>query len=129
MDKTVKKTEDKAIANPIKDIRFSVIRVHNSANEAETLDGHKVYRKKWLYFDNRLVHCTEYDNHFIYDDPSGKPYRWHQMCSCGSPSVCVGYKAYVRDGSPTTASESTAPGEAFVCYIHAITGRHADGSQ
>jgi hypothetical protein len=130
MDKTVKKKVAKAtIENPIKDIRFSVIRKRNSANDAETLDGFHVVRADWILFDEKIVHCAPYDNHFLYEDPSGKPHRWHQMCTCGSPAVCVGYKAYERDGSVTTSSESSAPGEMFVCYIHATTGRHADGSQ
>lgn len=130
MDKTVKKKVAKAtIENPIKDIRFSVIRKRNSANDAETLDGFHVDRADWILFDGKIVHCAPYDNHFLYEDPSGKPHRWHQMCTCGSPAVCVGYKAYERDGSVTTSSESSAPGEMFVCYIHATTGRHADGSQ
>jgi hypothetical protein len=130
MDKTVKKKVAKAtIENPIKDIRFSVIRKRNSANDAETLDGFHVDRADWILFDEKIVHCAPYDNHFLYEDPSGKPHRWHQMCTCGSPAVCVGYKAYERDGSVTTSSESSAPGEMFVCYIHATTGRHADGSQ
>ena len=114
--------------NPIKDIRFSVIRKHNSANEAETLDGYKVKREKFLFFDDRLVHCAEYDSHFIYEDPSGKVNRWLQMCSCGSHAVCVGYNVYKKDASPTTRAESTAPGEMFVCWVHATTGRHADGA-
>ena len=114
--------------NPISDIRFSVIRVKGDANKAETLDGFTVRRVKRIMFDNKWVMCAPYDNHFLYEDPSGKPHRWLQMCTCGSPAVCVGYKAYKRDGSPTTAAESTTPGEQFVCYIHATTGRHADGS-
>ena len=129
MKKPVKKVADAtAIDNPIKDIRFSVIRKHNSATEAETLDGIKVYKEKWLFFDNELVFCADYGVHFIYEDKSGKPYRWVQMCTCGANAVCVGYKAYERDASVTTAAESTHPGKMFVCYIHAITGRHADGS-
>ena len=130
MKKPVKKVVDAtAIDNPIKDIRFSVIRARGEANKAETLDGFHVVRADWIFFDNKLVHCAPYDNHFIYEDPTGKPHRWHQMCTCGSPAVCVGYKAYERDGSVTTSAESTAPGEMFVCYIHAVTGRHAEGSQ
>ena len=113
--------------NPIKDIRFSVIRVHNDANEAETLDGYKVTRKKWVLFDDKLVLCAPYDNHFIYEDPSGKIHRWLQLCTCGSPAVIVGYKAYKQDASPTTTADSTTPGEMVVCYIHAVTGKHADG--
>jgi len=129
MDKTVKKASDQTIANPIKDIRFSVIRKHNSATEAETLDGIIVKKQKWLMFDNELVFCADYGVHFIYEDVSGKPYRWLQMCTCGSSAVCVGYKAYEKDASVTTTAESTDPGKMFVCFIHATTGRHADGSQ
>ena len=114
--------------NPIKDIRFSVIRARGDVNRAETLDGYKVTRTKQLFFNDKLVLCAPYDNHFIYEDPSGKSQRWLQMCTCGSPAVCVGYKAYAEDSSPTTRADSTDPGEMFVCYIHAVTGRHAEGS-
>ena len=128
MDKTVKKAEEKTIDNPIKDIRFSVIRKHNSATEAETLDGLIVKKQKWILFDNELVFCADYGVHFLYEDISGKPFRWIQMCTCGSNAVCVGYNAYKQDASVTTAAESTDPGKMFVCFIHATTGRHADGS-
>ena len=128
MDKIVKKAEEKTIDNPIKDIRFSVIRKHNSATEAETLDGIIVKKQKWLMFDNELVFCADYGVHFLYEDHSGKPFRWIQMCTCGSNAVCVGYNAYKQDASVTTAAESTDPGKMFVCFIHATTGRHADGS-
>ena len=114
--------------NPIKDMKFSVIRVHNSANKAETLDGYTVYRNNQLFFDGKLVFCAPYDNHFIYEDTSGKIHRWLQMCTCGSFAYCVGYKGYKRDGSPTTKAESTDAGQMFVCHAHATTGKHADWS-
>ena len=110
-------------------ISFSIIRKHNSANQAKTADGYTVHRSDVIFFDGRLVKCSPYDNHFVYVDPSKKIGRWTTMCSCGSPAVVAGYKAYARDASPTTSAESTVPGEMVVCYIHAITGRHADGSQ
>ena len=132
MDKIVKKMSEQTIDNPIKDIQFSVIRKWGDANNAETLDGLKVERIEYLFFDDkieaRMVKCAPYDNHFIYEDSSGKPNRWVQMCTCGSSAVCVGYKGYKRDASPTTSADSTRPGEMFVCYLHATTGNHADGS-
>ena len=114
--------------NPIKDIRFSIIRQWGDANTAETLDGIKVHRRENLFFDDRIVKCAPYEVHFIYEDISGKPFRWIQMCTCGSFAACVGYKGYKGDSSPTTLADSTRPGELFICYIHATTGKHADGS-
>ena len=118
--------------NPIKDVSFSVIRQHNSANKAETLDGFIVHRKEQIFFNEvnspRLVKCSPYDNHFIYEDPSGKINRWNEMCTCGSFAVIVGYNVYKKDASPTTRAESSAPGEMFICWSHATTGRHAEGS-
>ncbi len=96
------------------------------------MDGLKVERVEWIFFDDkidaRLVKCAPYDNHFIYEDTSGKLNRWVQMCTCGGPAVLAGYKAYKRDASPTTSMDSTRPGEMFVCYSHATTGKHAEGS-
>ncbi len=121
------------IKSPIKDIKFSVIRTRNDANRAETLDGFIVHREKQLWFNDatgpRFVWCAPYDNHFIYNDPSDKVGRWTQMCTCGSFAAVVGYKAYRKDASaPTTVAESTEPGEMLVCYKHATTGRHGEGS-
>lgn len=110
--------------NPeIGDVSFSVIRQFNSPNKATTVDGDVVVRKNELWIDEwgTFVKCAPYDTHFIYKDPSNKIGRWLLMCSCGAPSVVVGYNAYKKDASNE--------GALIVCYFHAIKGRHADGVQ
>jgi len=99
-------------------------------NEAETLDGYKVHRKEkiWIPKWNRFVVCAPYSDHFIYEDKSGKPYRWAHMCTCGAAAIIVGSKAYEKDLSPTTGT-GILPGEMFVCQLHSQYGKHADGSR
>ena len=103
---------------------FSVVRSLNDLGEAETLDGYKVYREDKIFIHawGRFVICAPYDNHFIYEDKSGKPNRWAHMCTCGSAAIVVGSKAYAKDASPTDT------GELLVCMLHAQYGSHADGS-
>lgn len=106
---------------------FAVIKHRGQQNEAETLDGAKVYRKDRLilhsYEDEfpEGIQCASYDNHFLYLDPSHKIGRWNPMCTCGSPAVIVGYDAYSKDASKQ--------GALIVCLSHAKVGRHGDGSQ
>jgi len=98
-------------------------------NEAETLDGYKVHRKEkiWIPKWSRFVVCAPYDNHFIYEDISGKPHRWSYMCTCGYMAGVVGSKVYAKDASPTTG-KGIQPGELLVCLAHAQYGKHSDGS-
>lgn len=108
---------------------FAIIHHRGSLNEAETADGHRVYKQKSLLFpEHGWVLCAPYDNHFTFIDPTDVIGRWSPMCSCGSPAVIVGYNAYRKDASATTSAESTIPGEMVVCYLHATTGKHADMS-
>lgn len=106
-----------------------VVRQIGERNEATLEDGTKVYRLDRLYFEGHgLVLCADYTQHFVFDHKSKKVGGWTPVCSCGSPAGIVGYNAYKQDASPTTALESTIPGELVVCLSMAQTGRHADGS-
>lgn len=109
-----------------------VVRQVGSKNEATLYVGkkpYKVYRQDRLFFpEHGLVKCAEYDNHFLFDNPSKAIGQWSPVCTCGSPAGIVGYNAYKQDASPTTSMESTVPGELVVCLSHAQTGRHADGA-
>lgn len=114
--------------------KFSIIKRYLSPNSAVTGEGHTVRRETKIWLDDpsgysRFVACSPYDNHFIYKDPEydkGTIGKCATMCSCGSPAVIVGYNAYRKDASPST--EGTVMGELLVCHLHALTGRHADGS-
>jgi len=109
---------------PVEIASFSIIKHYNSPNEAVTLDGITVQREEKLFIPEygRFVMCAPYDNHFIYEDKSGKPNRWLYMCTCGYGAGIVGSKDYEKDASPTDT------GELFVCLAHAQNGVHADGS-
>lgn len=108
---------------------FSIIRKMNSLNSAETLDGITVKRKEKIYIPawERFVMCAPYDNHFIYEDISGKPNRWAHMCTCGGMAVVVGANVYKKDASPTSGP-GIMPGEMLICKHHADFGKHSDGS-
>lgn len=69
--------------------------------------------------ENKNIQCAPYDNHFIFRDT--RSLGWTLFCSCGAPAVVVGYNAYRKDASKNQ-------GELLVCYAHAQTNRHADGS-
>lgn len=107
-----------------KDIKYklTICHFHNSRDVAETEDGFRVHRKKKIYVPEwgREVVCAPYDVHFIFENKK-KGFVAYQ-CTCGSPGVIVGSKAYAQDASPTDT------GELFVCYAHAMNGKHADGA-
>lgn len=113
---------------------FSIIKRYLSPNSAVTGEGHTVTRQDRVFLRDpagwvRWVACPGYDNHFIYKDPEfemGTVGKCATMCTCGSMAVIVGYNAYRKDASP--ALDSSTPGELLVCFTHAQTGKHADGS-
>ena len=110
--------------------RFSIITHYNSPNEGVTDQGKKVRREDKIYILNHWVKCAPYDTNFLYADPSIADIvgRWSPMCTCGSQGGIIGYDAYKKDASPSTAKESSIPGEMVVCFHHAKYGKHADGS-
>lgn len=88
-------------------------------------DGTTIHRAKSITIkDIGIINCATYDQHFLYHHryiKNGKPIRgWTLWCTCSSPSVVVGYDAYAKDASKS--------GAMIVCYMHATTGRHADGT-
>jgi hypothetical protein len=103
-----------------------------SANDATTLDGHRVTRQEQIYVPEwgTFVKCSPYDDHFIYEDPEShkKLGRWAHMCTCGSPAIIVGFKAYEQDASKYS-------GGLFVCKHYTDTsitngyGTHQTGGR
>ena len=80
---------------------------------------------------SRYVATVDMDNHFVALNPHFDKIRgsWFAYCSCGSPAVVVGYNAYKRGASVSSASEDgMVSGEMLVCYYHAQYGKHMDGS-
>ena len=103
-------------------ISFSIIKNYNSPNSAITEDGYEVRRKEKIYIPDWDVEvfAAQYDNHFVYFDPSNKVGRWNLMCSCGSPSGVIGYNSYKKDASNY--------GAMIICLAHGQYGKHVDGS-
>lgn len=109
-----------------------IVRNVGDLKEVYTLDGFKVERRKEIFLTsfNEWYECAQYDNHFIYIDPSNKKGRWNPLCTCGSFAGVVGYQAYSKDASPTKN------GKLAVCLSHAGAldtpnsrkHLHADGS-
>ena len=107
---------------------FNIIKHAGEPQEGRLPDGKKVFRLteitefETLLDGTRKSHtykCAPYDNHFIYRVPSGIIGPAY-CCSCGSMAVLTGSKSYASLGSPQ--------GRLWVCHVHTMTGKHADGS-
>ncbi len=102
--------------------KFNIIRYRGQLNKATTLDGYDVYRQEKIFVKElkRFVPCAPYEEHFIYEEPSGKPGRSSYMCTCGSAAIIAGLSGYENQASPS--------GFMFLCLLHATHGRHSDTS-
>ena len=102
---------------------FKIIRHYGDPTEAE-MDGYKIYRQKSIFVKeyNRFIPCAPYDNHFIFEEPTGKFGRPSFMCTCGSMAVVVGFSGYEKDAS-------SPEGLMFICHNHGTFGVHADRSK
>lgn len=105
---------------------FSIIRHRSNWNTAQLPDGTTVIKAEKFFVPSMggFIPCAPYDDHFLYEIPKkldamypGSVYR----CTCGSFASVVSYSGYFMDASPQ--------GKMFVCYIHALTGKHATGGQ
>jgi hypothetical protein len=87
-----------------------------------TWKGAKVYRQEKLFVKEmeRFIGCAPYDNHFIFENPDKQKGTSAFLCTCGGHAVAAGYESYKDDAS--------MQGLMFVCYTHATTGKHLDGS-
>lgn len=103
-------------STPFEGATFNIIHHRGQPNTAVTLSGHTVKREEKLYLVEMntqlglpsVLHCAQYDDHFVYIDPENVAGRWFAMCTCGAPAVIV------------NSSQ-------LVCYHHASTGHHATG--
>jgi hypothetical protein len=102
---------------------MQVIRSHNTPNRVTLVDGTIIDRdpsgKIFIPEYGTFIPTAPYDNQFIFEVPQRIKTVSH-MCSCGSPAVIVGAKAYAHLGSSQDAL--------FVCYHHTSYNKHADGS-
>jgi len=101
-----------------KEIRFGIIRHHNSPNKATLPNGQVVYRKEFINVPEfgGLIKCAPYEEHFIFETPKELKVSSF-MCSCGSAAIIVGLSGYVLDASPQ--------GKLLVCLMHSNYGHHA----
>jgi hypothetical protein len=104
---------------------ITMIRIRGEVKSGILPDGTKIERRKMLWFEGlkTFVQCAPYDNHFLYTHKKGPGF----MCTCGSFGITTGYKAYVKDASPSTGVD-IIPGQLLSCFTHILTGKHADGS-
>ncbi len=93
---------------------FSIIRHRGEPQKATTLNGVDVTREQKLFVladsYNKFFLATQYDDHFLYDNPTPKQPSF--MCTCGAPAVLI----------PPNTSESQ-----FYCMHHYQYGVHATG--
>lgn len=97
---------------------FSIIHQHGMPMEATTLDGIKVFRKEKIFIPEYgyEVRCAPYDDHFIYEEPTGKRGRPAYLCSCGAMAVIIDPK--------TNRKNSSIQEKMFVCHSHLMLGAH-----
>ena len=101
---------------------FNIIHHAGTPFEAQLPNGRIVHREEKLFIMEmkKFIMCAPYDNHFIYETKI--PHLASFMCTCGAPAVIIGSNQYKQDASPTET------GELFVCFFHAASGKHADGT-
>jgi len=103
---------------------FNIIKSHGDANKVTLMDGTVIHKdqteRMFVPEYGAFVRCAPYGNHFIFEVPKRiKGPSW--MCSCGSPAVMVGAKAYGHLSSYKDAM--------IVCQNHTMYNVHADGSK
>lgn len=88
--------------------------------EAVLPDGKRVERAERIFLRSHRAwyYTMDYDNHFIYENPSR--YGSSTLCTCGATAVVVNYDVYYQ--------LSSNKGAMLVCSYHMQSGRHADGS-
>ena len=101
---------------------MNIIRSHGTPNKVTLVDGTVIFNDKsnkiWVDEYGTFIPCAPYSTHFIFEVPKRiKGASW--LCSCGSPAVTVGMKAYSHLSSDKTAL--------IVCMHHTTHNRHADG--
>ncbi len=101
---------------------MQIIRSHNTPNKVTLFDGTVIERDKsgkiWVPEWGTYVVCAPYDTHIVFEVPQRiKGTSW--LCSCGSPAVVVGMKAYSHLDSGKDAL--------LVCQHHTDTNKHSDG--
>jgi len=102
---------------------MQIIKSYNTLKKVTLVDGTVIDNprtdKMFVREYGTFVKVVEYGNHFIFEVPVKiKGPSW--MCSCGSPAVMVGAKAYEH--------LSSLKGAMIVCQNHTMYNKHGDGA-
>ena len=93
---------------------ITIIRHRGEPKKATTLNGIEVSREDMLFVFaesfNRFFPVAQYDDHFIYDNPTKLQPSF--MCTCGAPAVLV---------------PPNEPSSQFFCMHHYEYGQHTTG--
>jgi hypothetical protein len=97
---------------------FNIGHHAGQVNQAVTLEGIKVYREKSLWIPELgEVLCTPDQDHFVYEEPTGKEGRPSYLCTCGSLAVVVGPETHKRFSSLKC--------KMLMCHAYMLYGKHA----
>lgn len=99
-----------------------VIRNVGDPNNARTLGGVPVRREKEIFLSSyqQWFPVLQTSMHFCFRDTS-QPRGSTLFCTCGAPSIIVGYEAYRK-------LNSFIGNEVIACHYYIQYGHHADGS-
>lgn len=99
----------------------NIIRTHNDARHAVTLNGTPVQREQSIYLPSyqSSLPVLQTSMHFCFRD--AKQLGSTLFCTCGSMSIVVGYEAYKK-------LNAFIGSEVIVCHHFIQYGVHADGS-
>jgi hypothetical protein len=100
----------------------NIIRTHNDAHNAITLNGRPVRREKEIYLPSHqaVIPVLQTSMHFCFRDDS-MPRGTTLFCTCGSFATVVGYNAYKH-------LNAYIGNEAIACHSYIQTNQHSDGS-
>jgi hypothetical protein len=99
---------------------LTIIHQYGRPKIAKDINGDIIHRQDSIYVPSykQSFPVLDYDNHFVY---ATRNIGSSLMCTCGSPAVVVGYRAYKQ-------YESYKGMNVIACLSHINTGKHADGS-
>jgi len=101
---------------------MNIIRSHGTPDKVTLADGTVIYRdpdeRMFIPEYGTFIKCAPYSTHFLFTVPV-RIKGAGMLCSCGSPAVIVGAKAYAHLSSFKEAM--------VVCQFHTTNNRHADG--
>jgi hypothetical protein len=100
----------------------NIIRTHNDAHNAVTLNGRPVRRVKEIYLPSHqaVIPVLQTSMHFCFRDDS-MPRGSTLFCTCGASAIVCGYEAYKKYNAYIGS-------EVIACHHYIMYGLHSDGS-